>query len=65
MKLNDVLSNVNVTPFPLAKVKLEFPMGDINFESTDMDVYDSLGVHDNLDIEMIGTPKNSKRIGNC
>ena len=55
LKLNDVVSNVNVTPFPCVKVKLEFPVGKTSSEITDIDVCDS------LDVDMIAIPKKLQK----
>lgn len=55
LKLNDAVTNVNVTPFSCVKVKLEFPEGKTSSESIDIDVCDS------LDVDMIAIPKKLQK----
>lgn len=44
LKLNDVISNVNITPISFIKIKLDFFVGKTSSDITNMDVYDSLNV---------------------
>lgn len=51
MKLNDVVSNVYVAPFPFFKVKLKIYVDKTNSKITNMNVCD------NLDANKIAIPK--------